>query len=168
MSDEKSEPIDKSGQQSTLIKIGVVVGSLAAITTGLATIARDGNTIWDSLPFSKRSTAVVASPSTSTAPSPTNQKFYVIAAQSEYPEALRQEPIRAAGLDFTRSFPNIQICPSKVNSRTYYLVLGSNLSQSEAQSLRQQAIANNFRSDTYLQSEQEIFFVPSNCSPVTK
>ncbi|MDX2231044.1 MAG: hypothetical protein NW220_15500 [Leptolyngbyaceae cyanobacterium bins.349] len=93
--------------------------------------------------------------------------YYVIAAESKYPESLRKLPAQAAGLEFARSFPNIKMCPSKVDPETYYLVLGSKLSQSDAKSLRQQAIVNNFDRETYIQSDKQIFFVPSNCSQVT-
>ena len=94
-------------------------------------------------------------------------KYYVIAAESQYPESLRKVPTQAAGLDFARSFPNIKICPSKVDPETFYLVLGSKLSQAEAKSLQQQAIVNKFNPETYIHSENQIFFVPSNCLPVT-
>lgn len=122
-------------------------------------------------PSDSGSSAPMASPSNSPASSSESSDqpiFYVIAAESDYPDSLRREPQRAAGLEFKRSFPNIKICPSKVDPNKYYLVLGSKLSQTEAKDLRQQAIVNNFNQETYIQSEKEIFFVPSNCSPVTR
>jgi len=166
-----SEPSQESKPSKDLgkvtAKVVALVAAIGAITASLSGIAKDSNAILANLPFLKSDPTAVSSPSISTAPSSADQKFYIIAGQSEYPDELRQEPKRAAGLEFTRSFPNIKICPSKTNSKTYYLVLGSNLSQAEADVVKQQAIVNNFRPDTYVQSEKQIFFVPSNCSNVT-
>jgi hypothetical protein len=166
---QESKP--SKGLGKVAAKVVASVAAIAAVTTSLSGIAKDSNTILANIPFLKSSSTAVSLPSSSTAPSSAqssaDQVFYVIAGQSKYPDELRQEPKRAAGLEFTRSFPNIKICPSKVDSKTHYLVLGSNLSQAEAQAVKQQAIVNNFQSDTYIQTEKEIFFVPSSCSNVT-
>lgn len=96
----------------------------------------------------------------------TKQKFYVIAGESNYLDNLKKEPIRAAGSQVYQSFPNIKICSSKVEQNKYYLVIDSGLSQSEAEAIKQQAITNNFRQDTYIQPEQEAFFTPKSCTPL--
>jgi cell division protein FtsN len=163
-SDQKLQQPENLGKFTT--KVVATVAAITAITASLSEIAKDSNTITSNLPFLKSKSTAASSPSNLTASSSTDQVFYVIAGQSKYPDNLRQEPKRAVGLEFTRSFPNIKMCPSKVDSTTHYLVLGSNLSQTEAEAVKQQAIVNNFRSDTYVQPEKELFFAPSSCSNV--
>lgn len=146
-------------------KIGVSVTLAAAIVPALLSNLDKIAPLFQS--SANSSPVATISPANSPVSGSSNQtSFYVIAAESKFPDSLRQVPAQAAGLEFPRSFPNIKICPSKVDTEKYYLVLGSKLSQSEAKDLRQQAIVNNFQNDTYIQSEKQIFFVPSNCSPV--
>ncbi|GAB4306476.1 MAG: hypothetical protein Fur0025_48480 [Oscillatoriaceae cyanobacterium] len=92
--------------------------------------------------------------------------YYVIAGSSEYRDNLKSEPKRAAGNEYYHSFPNIKICASKTEGNKYYLVVGSELSKSDAEALKQQAINNNFRSDTYISPSNEIPFTRTSCQSI--
>lgn len=107
-------------------------------------------------------------PSSGTSSSRTTPEktYYVIAGSSEYRDNLKNEPKRAAGNEYYHSFPSIKICASKIEGNTYYLVLGSELSESDAKALKQQAINNNFRSDTYISPSNEIPFTRTSCQSI--
>ena len=94
------------------------------------------------------------------------ETYYVIAGSSEYRDELAKVPVIAAGNEYYNSFPNIKICPSKIESNIYYLVLGSELSKSDADALKQQAINNRFDKKTYVSESNQIQFSIPSCKSI--
>jgi hypothetical protein len=96
--------------------------------------------------------------------------FFVLAGESFYPDSLANEPNRVKariGLQkFNELFKVVKVCNSFSDSKKYYLVVGSNLSEEEANNLKQQATNNYFRPDTYLLERNLIDFHPSQCKKI--
>ncbi|MTJ55812.1 hypothetical protein FJR38_25685 [Anabaena sp. UHCC 0253] len=96
-----------------------------------------------------------------------SNKFFVLAGESFYPDSLANEPnrvkARIGAEKFNELFKDVKICRSFSDTKKYYLVLGSNLPEEEANKLKQQAIDNYFRPDTYSLQENLIDFNPSDC-----
>lgn len=92
-----------------------------------------------------------------------DKRYFVIAASSPRAKDVQNELSRVqklVGGSFNEQFSNAKICPPKAGNSRHALVLGSNLSFSEAESLKKKAIANKFQSDTYVLPTNKIFF---NC-----
>lgn len=159
----------------------VVVSAITAIVTlGTAAIngffGLAGNIISNVDKFSKPqiSPSGFAPNSLSSSSSPdvasqNKEKFFVIAGSSEYKTELTKVPktVRIKmGEGFDDRYRDIKICPSITDTKKYYLVIGSNLIQQEAELLKNQAKSNNFRKDTYVEELSVIDFKPSDCEQI--
>lgn len=92
------------------------------------------------------------------------KRYFVIAASSRNSKDVKNELERVrklVGESFGQQFPNAKICPPKAGNSRHVLVVGGNLSFSEAEALKKKAIANKFQSDTYVLPANKISF---NCS----
>ncbi|MEP0871807.1 hypothetical protein NDA01_18495 [Trichocoleus desertorum AS-A10] len=93
-----------------------------------------------------------------------DKRYFVIAASSLRAKDVQNELSRVqklVGESFNQQFPNARTCVPKASNSRHALVVGSNLSFSEAEALKKKAIANKFQSDTYVLPANKIFF---NCS----
>jgi hypothetical protein len=98
-----------------------------------------------------------------------NEKFFVIAGRSEYPEDLANVPKTVKikiGDSFNFRYQNIKICSLTANPKKYDLVIGSNLSNKDAEILKNKAIDDGFQKDTYVLSELNTEFQLSDCKPI--
>ena len=91
-----------------------------------------------------------------------DKRYFVIAASSTRAKDVQNELSRVqklVGESFNEQFSNAKICPPKAGNSRHALVLGSNLSFSEAEALKKKAIANKFQSDTYVLPANKISFI---------
>ncbi|HEY9297206.1 MAG TPA: hypothetical protein VIQ31_12710 [Phormidium sp.] len=113
---------------------------------------------------SNNSPTITPSPATSE-----NKKFFVIAGESNYRESLAKEPKRVKlqmGDGFNYRYRDIKLCLSVADSKKLYLVIGSNLQQKDAELLKNHAIDDKFRQDTYILEESAIDFKPADCEVI--
>jgi hypothetical protein len=85
----------------------------------------------------------------------------VIAASSNKINDVKNELSRVQKLgsnQFDQQFPAVKVCSPKPGNRRYALVVGSDLTFSQAEALKKKAIANKFQSDTYILPEDKTFF----------
>ncbi len=166
MSEKDTQSTNMPWKVYAILKIA---GALIAVVGSLG-VAAFAN--WDKLNPSKTEQSPTNKPSeTASSQNPQNMPtpettYYVIAASSKDRAGLEDMPENLAGEQYYYSFPNIKICTSKTKADTHYLVLGSELSESDAKALKQQAKSNNFDPDTYILALNQIPFTRTSCQPI--
>ena len=95
-------------------------------------------------------------------------KFVVIAGSSPRRENLNSELSRVQGLigrqKLESDYPGLTICKPKAGNRNYAIVLISENTLDAAKKVREQAIIDGFRFDTYVLSIERVFFqYPNGC-----
>ena len=103
----------------------------------------------------------VPSPGDEALPSRPEGLYYVVAGSSPEKKDLEREKKRVrdeVGREFDQLFPNVQIYPPLGRNTNFALVVDGNLPQAEAEKLRQLAIQEGFRSDTFLWKASKVSF----------
>ncbi len=87
--------------------------------------------------------------------------YYVVAGSSPVKQDLERELRRVkdeVGSEFAALFPNVEIYPPLGRNTNYALVVDGNLSRTRAAELKQLAIREGFRDDTFLWKADKVTF----------